>query len=111
VRPKPARRRERKAADQRLALALELQALRIAADDCVEHYLRRIRARLSEVVDRLEAEGGSGARLSGRLDKRVGSALDRLHALKLKPEKGRAKDLARIVEFLDELERLVPEGS
>jgi hypothetical protein len=108
---RPVRRRARKAADQRLALALELQALRLAAEDCVEHYLRRIRTRFCGVVDRLETEGTAGGRVAGRPDKRIGAALDRLHALKLKPQKGRAKDLARIIEFLDELERLLPAGS
>jgi hypothetical protein len=106
---KTVRRSERRrVADQRLVLALELQALRIAAEDSVESYLRRVQAKLNDLVGRLESEAGSDARAAQRRDKAVASALERVRALRLKPSKGRSKDLSHIAELLNELDGLLP---
>ncbi|MGE5235841.1 MAG: hypothetical protein ACM3O7_05815 [Acidobacteriota bacterium] len=90
-----------------MALALELQVLRRAVEESVEHLLDRLRGRLGSLVNGLENGATDDRRTARPREKRIAAALARVRALKLKPRKGRVKDLARVGDLLDKLDVLL----
>jgi predicted transcriptional regulator len=88
-------------------LIQEIEKVRAALLDALEHYRERLTSQLDNLKENLDADS------AGRLlsDKKVASLLEEIHSIRLKPEKGRVKDLARLQELIKRLGKVVPERS
>ena len=91
-------------------VVLEIHALRVALDDALQTFGARVHGNLAGAARRLEASalGESEAPLPSA--KALGGLLQDLRAVKLKPRKGRAKDLNRIDRVAEELAELAGDG-
>ena len=91
-------------------VVLEIHALRVALDDALQTFGARVQGNLAGAARRLEeaALGESEAPLPSA--RALGGLLRDLRAVKLKPRKGRAKDLNRIDRVADELAELAGDG-
>jgi hypothetical protein len=89
-------------------LRRELGSLRSSFKQTIEQFELRLGGQLVELGGALDSLGKKGTRpaLSSRSIKKMIAAI---HATKLKPAKGRLKDLERIHELVRELLALVPE--
>jgi hypothetical protein len=92
----------------RQSLVIELHTLRLQAQDAVEQYTLRVNAQLAEVLRLAEGEGTAGEKPRRLPAKLAAAMLARLRDVKLKPKKGRAKDLVRIQELVEELALQLP---
>ena len=101
---KPAKRGD----ELRQSLVIELHTLRLQAQDAVEQYTLRVNAQLAEVLRLAEGEGAAGEKPRRLPAKLAAAMLAQLRDLKLKPKKGRAKDLVRIQELVEELVGQLP---
>ncbi len=91
-------------------VVVEIHALRAALDEMLQSFGARVHGELAAAARRLEEAG------SGRSDaplpstKALGVLLHDLRAVKVKPRKGRPKDLTRISRAAEELAELVDES-
>jgi hypothetical protein len=115
ARPKPrtnGSNGSRKRTDLAKEVATELKSLRSALDEMMEHYRLRAAAQINELLQAVEGEAtvnGSAAKLpAATVSQRQ---LELLREAKLKPQKGRAKDFARLDDLLEELVALLPAES
>lgn len=107
---KPARAGNRRKAELAEELARELQSLRTTGKEVVESWSLRVNSLLAAAALRLTPRAGDAAPslpAKGDLEK----ALAAVRAVKLKPRKGRLKDLVRIERAAETLaERFGGEG-
>ena len=95
------RRKGGQAKENRARLSAELEGLRGATHDVVEQVSLRLSAELAEVARRVNAETLPGARALKIPGKTAARMLTAVQRLRLKPSKGRLRDLARIERTLD----------
>jgi hypothetical protein len=89
-------------------LVSELKNLRLALDEMTEHYRLRVGAQITELLQTAEGAGElerNGRRLPAAVMEQL---LDVMHTIRLKPQKGRAKDFVRLQELVDELVERLP---
>jgi hypothetical protein len=96
-----AARRSRSARTE--ALASELRGLRATLDEAVRQFHVRTASHLADVERAVAGSGPAGARAARPGPKAQAAMLAEVRALKVKPRKGRLKDLARIAELIEEL--------
>jgi hypothetical protein len=89
-------------------LRRELESLRSALKQVVEQYSLRVGGQLAELVAALPHNAGDRARMSAKAMREM---LGKLRSTKLKPAKGRTKDLTRIARLVDWLVDKLPEES
>jgi len=87
----------------------EVESLRSALKQSLEQYSLRVGRHLAELAGALAAPA-KGAK-AGVPAKALRQMLVRMRASKLKPAKGRVKDLARIEKLVESLMALLPEES
>lgn len=92
----------------RRALAIELHTLRLQAQDAVNQYSLRINGRIAEILAAVEGEAAAGEKARRLPAKAAAAVLAELRLVKVKPHKGRAKDLVRIQELVEALAFLLP---
>ncbi len=86
----------------------ELTALRGVTAEIVEHVRLELEGGLIEVRRTVKSDAqGRAAKIPVR---NLEAALKRVRALRVKPEKGRLKDLRRLAALLDELDELLTGG-
>ncbi len=90
-------------------MAAEIGVLRGVLHETVDQYTARVDGRLAALLARLEGSEAGGDRPWVPAAGVSRALLDELRGLKLKPEKGRAKDLARIQKLVESL-AMFPEG-
>ena len=90
-------------------LADEVEALRATCREAVQAYELRVGAQLAAAVDVLRAAAGGKTKFPSQA--RLAESLSAVRAVKLKPKKGRVKDLARLQQLAEELSGLLGEGS
>jgi hypothetical protein len=81
----------------------EFEAVRTATQEVVEQVSLRLTAQLAEASRRLAGNGGSDAPPRATSAKVTGTMLVTMRKLRLKPKRGRLKDLGRIERTLDKL--------
>lgn len=77
--------------------------MRTATQEVVEQVNLRLTAQLAEASRRLAGNGGPDAPPRAISAKVTGTMLATMRKLRLKPKKGRLKDLARIERTIDKL--------
>jgi hypothetical protein len=89
--------------DKKSELKQELQSLRSDFELIIEKYSLNVNARLEELIGILEQKesGEEARRIPG--NKTLNRLIETLRNLKLKPGKGRGKDVKRIQSVLDQL--------
>jgi len=87
-----------------------LHAVRADLETCLEQYNLRIQARMAEIVRVLERREPSDSATPLPAPAALGAMLKRIEDLKLKPAKGRGKDLKRIDDLVAMLLDLVKPG-
>ena len=98
------RRPRRPSAEETLVRLLEqLQITKAAAQDVVEQLSLRLTSQLAEVSRRLELGARSDGPPPAIPAKRASAMLAVLRKLRLKPRKGRVKDLERIEQAVEKL--------
>lgn len=102
---KARRRPVRNGSDLQKDVIVRLQRLRSTTKDISRSYLANMEHRILELMDEVNSSGKKGG-IKTRTLRRISDVLDEL---KLKPEKGRRKDLKKIDEALDELSREISE--
>jgi hypothetical protein len=105
VKKAPAKRRAEKpnVEETRAALLDQFEALRATTQDTIEQVSLRLTAQLTEASRRLAGNGGLDAPRRAVSLKNSQTMLNVLRKLRLKPKKGRLKDLARIEHAVDAL--------
>ncbi|GEM_PF-2143730 len=88
-------------------LSRELEGVRSLLREALEQYDMRLNSRLASLqsVMRGEANVDEGRLLPSA--KRMTSMLEDIRKLKVKPKKGRAKDLLRLEELVDSLQEVI----
>ena len=89
-------------------LVREVRYLRSVARDVIDRYSLKIHAHLVNVVRILESPDGKRQLVKKPSGNIVHEMLLCVRSLKVKPKKGRAKDLARIEVIAKKLEDLIP---
>ena len=84
-------------------LLQELQGLQASWKDILERYTLNIRSRFAEVATAVAGPATEGETHVPLSKKRLDFMLLEVRTVKLKPDKGRGKDLARIEKALDDL--------
>jgi hypothetical protein len=92
-------------------LVERLRVLRSDIDTVVDHFHINCTARVEEMLRILEHREMIGDDVSEPGAKSIQRMLSILDEVKLKPRKGRLKDLKRVVSLLDELASLFPTRS
>jgi hypothetical protein len=87
-------------------LAREIRGLREVLRETLEHYTARVDGELAAVLSRLEGEGARPLVPRSAVSRRI---LERMGEVRLKPEKGRAKDLVRIQKLVADLSARIDE--
>ena len=82
-----------------------LTGLQSAHKQILDRYMLNTKAQLAELVDSLMGKGG--AKLPTLSKGKIKEMIEELNDLKLKPEKGRGKDLYRISKLLDEMHEII----
>jgi hypothetical protein len=98
---KAPRRRSRGAGSD--ALVSELRALRTTLDEAVQQFHVRMAAHIADVERSVSGSGPAGARRRRPPVQARAAMLAGVHALKVKPRKGRIKDLVRLAALIEEL--------
>jgi hypothetical protein len=93
-----------KKANPTVALSEELSALRALVEETARQCELNMKARIDELLHVLESPGRTGD--SAVLQKLA----DRVKRVREKPQKGRAKDLKRIHDVLDDLDGRILDG-
>jgi hypothetical protein len=89
-------------------LVQELHALRSTIDVIIDHYGMNVKARVEEMLRTLEGKDVIGEDQPHPDKKAIEKMLLKVRDMKVKPKKGRLKDLKRIGALLDELSKLFP---
>ena len=97
--------------DQIKNLLVRLYDLRVTMKEVIERYQVVTSGQLSGVILLLEDSQNSLKSSLKLRSKTLNSMTERLDELKLKPKKGRAKDLARIEEIIDRLSDMIVESN
>jgi hypothetical protein len=84
-------------------LVRELKALRSLVDEVVNHYGLNVKARIDEVLHVIESGGGPEGSRKREDPETLGKLVLKARRVKVKPQKGRAKDLKRIQDLVDGL--------
>lgn len=102
---------DKKGLEARAALARdtaqEIQALRGVFSDILEIYRSRVDGQLAGLAEAFREAGQDGNPPPARACKAI---LEQIRALKVKPRKGRGKDLARVEALAECLWELLPPG-
>ncbi|HNS72459.1 MAG TPA: hypothetical protein PKI81_03560 [bacterium] len=89
-------------------LLVELIALRTNFVDIISRYQSNQEARLLACIESLSTPAGQETEDFHHDEKQVVALLEELHELRIKPEKGRLKDVRRMDELIDRVyEQLV----
>jgi len=94
-------KREAREAEAEKGLIAELDRLRALARQIASRYMELLESEIVQIRETIEASRGSGGRLP-----HLSMMLQGLEGLKVKPEKGRRKDLKRIDRLVALLNRL-----
>lgn len=97
--------------DQIKNLLVRLYDLRVTMKEVIERYQVVTSGQLSGVILLLEDSQNSLKSSLKLRSKTLNSMTERLDELKLKPKKGRARDLARIEEIIDRLSDMIVESN
>lgn len=82
----------------------ELHSLRSNFESIIEKYSLNVKSQIEEMVQKLDTEKQpSDEKLPLPKKKSLVKMVSRIQKLKIKPEKGRSKDVRRIQGMLDEL--------
>ena len=92
--------------DERLLLIDSLSELQKTHKAIVDKYSVATRARLSDLLDSLRGRNPEEGRPVTMKPAKAKEMLDEIREVRLKPEKGRGKDLYRIEKLLTELEEI-----
>ena len=87
-------------------LTEELAALRGITADVLENVRLELEAALADLERQIENQGKGREKI---LVRDLEAALDRIHALRVRPAKGRPKDVRRLADLLADLDRLLSE--
>ena len=90
--------------DARKPLDIELNRLRSMFKEIVENYATKVEGEIAQLQEVIAEHGSAGGRVQA-----VQAMLTSIRQLKLKPEKGRRKDLKRIHDLVQEM-RLLTEA-
>jgi len=94
---------QNKKLDRAEELKQELHALRSNFERIIESYSLNVKAQIGEMIEILEQKMENDEKVPVPKRKELEALIDTVQQLKLKPEKGRKKDLNRIQRVLDEL--------
>jgi hypothetical protein len=89
-------------------LAVELRALRATLDEVVRQFHVRIGGQLAAVQRAIAGSGVAAARAVRPRAKVRAAMLREVRALKVKPRKGRTKDVVRLANLIEELFSQLP---
>ncbi len=89
-------------------LAVELRALRATLDEVVKQFHVRIGSELAAVERAVAGTGVAAARAARPRAKMRAAMLREVRALKVKPRKGRTKDVIRLARLIEELFSQLP---
>jgi hypothetical protein len=89
-------------------LVAELRALRATLDEVVEQFHVRVSGQLADVQRAVAASGPAANRAARPPAKARAHMLRLVRALKVKPHKGRTKDLGRLADLIEELLTQLP---
>lgn len=90
--------------DERLELIEALSALQKSHKEIVDKYTIQTKARLRELLDDLQGNSTVDSRPRKISRSKAKEMLEEIKDVRVKPEKGRGKDLYRIEKLLSELE-------
>jgi hypothetical protein len=90
------------------AAAQELRNLRSGLDQTLEQVGLRLGAQITQLLSVVDNEPEGGVKPPRLSAKVVEDMVRRVRAAKLKPRKGRIKDLARVQELLEKLAAILP---
>ena len=94
--------------DARTELLSELNGLPAVLKEITARFTINARARLAEITSALEGKGFAGEQPKPASKKKVKEMLAAVRKLKLKPDKGRGKDIARVERLLEQLVEIYP---
>ena len=80
----------------------ELNSLRSNFESIIEKYSLNVKAQIDELLEKLSEKNVEGEQQSLPKKKNLEKALSKVQNLKLKPEKGRIKDIKKIQAVIDE---------
>ncbi len=86
----------------------ELQSLRSNFESIIEKYSLNVKAQIDELLEKLSEKNVEGEQQLLPKKKNLEKVLSKAQKLKLKPEKGRLKDIMKIQAVLDELTLVLP---
>jgi len=89
--------------DRAEELKQELHALRSNFERIIERYSLNVKAQIEEIIEILEQKRENDEKVPVPKSKELEVLISKIQKLKLKPEKGRKKDLNRIQRVLGEL--------
>jgi hypothetical protein len=89
-------------------LLVQLDALRAALAEMLERYELRVAGRLNELDQQVRGDDSLDLPPRPLTVKSAEAVLAAIDGVKLKPKKGRAKDLARIEALIDRLGEIAP---
>jgi len=80
----------------------ELHSLRSNFESIIEKYSLNVKAQIDELLEKLSEKNVEGEQRSLPKKKNLEKALSKMKNLKLKPEKGRIKDIRKIQAVIDD---------
>ena len=87
----------------------ELLSLRSNFESIVEKYSLNVKAQLEEITQKLNTKKmDPNEKLPLPKKKNIEKMISKIQKIKIKPEKGRGKDLRRIQLIIDELSAILP---
>jgi hypothetical protein len=89
-------------------LVEELRSVRSCFETILEKYSLNMKARFDELVQRLDQEKAPEERLKLPKKKDIVKMVEMCRKLKLKPEKGRAKDIKKVQTLLKSFDSILP---
>jgi len=89
-------------------LLVEVKALRTALDESVEQFRIKLGGQIAQLEAVLDGTAVAGARPTKPDAKTAAAMLKQVRALKIKPKKGRTKDLTRLSDLIDDLAGMLP---
>ncbi|HUK14343.1 MAG TPA: hypothetical protein VLW17_13675 [Thermoanaerobaculaceae bacterium] len=96
--------------DQRAEIVAELHALRATLDEVVAQFRVRAGGQLAEVERGVQGSSPNGAKVARPTARARAEMLRQVRLLRVKPRKGRVKDIVRLAELIEELVELLPGG-
>jgi hypothetical protein len=107
---KPPAARAKQSKKERLAseLRVEVQALRASLDEMVEQLRIKLGGQLAQLEGVVEGTAVAGSKPVKPDLKAAATMLKEIRSLKIKPKKGRTKDLVRLADLVEDLLDLLP---